>query len=63
MPVDEEHVIELVDRFEAEHERRPAVLLEDHRGGQRRFQAVRGVVPDDAAEAAQRRAPGGGSVL
>ena len=49
-------MIELVDRFEADDERRIAVLLE-HRGRkQRRLEAVRGAMPDDAAKAAQRGA-------
>jgi hypothetical protein len=51
-------VIELVDRLEADDERRIAVLLEHGGGKQRRFETVRRVVPDDAAEAAQRRASG-----
>ena len=41
VPIDEQHVIQLVDRFEAEDERRIAVLLEDHRRRERRLQAVR----------------------
>ena len=55
-PVDEDHVIELVDRLEAEDERRIAVLLEDDGREERRLEAVRAAVADDAAEAAQRRA-------
>ena len=58
-PVDEDHVIELVDRLEAEDERRVAVLLEDDRREQRRLEAMRAAVADDAAKAAQRRAPAG----
>ena len=52
--VDEDDVIEPVDRLEAEEQRRVAVLLERHRGEERRFQAVRGAVRDHAAEGAQR---------
>ena len=54
--VDEDHVIEQVDRLEAEDERRIAVLLEDHRRRQRRLEAVRGAGANDAAEASQRLA-------
>ena len=57
----EDHMIELVDRFEADDERRIPVLLEDRGGEQRRLEAVRRAMPDDAAKAAQRGAPGGGS--
>jgi len=56
MAVHEDDVIELVDRLEAEDERRIAVLLERRRGEQRGLQAVRAAVADDAAEAALRRA-------
>ena len=56
LPVDEDHVIELVDRLEAEDQRRIAVLLEHDRREERRLEAVRAAVADDAAEAAQRRA-------
>ena len=58
MLIDEDHVIELVDRFEADDERRVPVLFEHRRRKERRFEAVRRVMPDDAAKAAQRRAPG-----
>jgi hypothetical protein len=54
--IDEDHVIELVDRLEAHHERRVAALLENGCRRQRRFHAVRHAVPDDAAEAALRGA-------
>src|SRR5688500_12141618 len=49
-------MIELVDRLEAEDERRMAVLLENHCGGQRSFQAMRGAMPDHAAKTSKRRA-------
>ncbi len=52
-PVDEDHVIEGVHRFQAHHRRRIAVLLEDDRGRQRRFQAVGHAAGDHAAERAQ----------
>ena len=57
-PVDEDHVVELVDRLEAHGERRVAVLLENHRGGERGFQAVHRTFADHAAKAPQRGAPG-----
>jgi hypothetical protein len=41
LAVDEDHVIELVDRLEAEDERRVAVLLEDDGREQRRLETVR----------------------
>jgi hypothetical protein len=47
-------VIELVDRFEAEDERGIAVIFERDGREQRRLEAVRGAVADDAAKAAQR---------
>src|SRR5262249_37584925 len=56
-PIDEEDVIELVDRFEAEDERRIAVLLEHDGGEERRFETMRAAVPADAAEAAEGGAP------
>ena len=49
-------MVEFVDGFEAHYERRVAVLLQDDGGGQRRLQAMRGVMPDDAAKASQRGA-------
>ena len=57
--VDEDHVIEVVDRFEAENEWRVAMAFEDDRGGQRRLQAMHRVMRNDPAKAAKRRAPGG----
>jgi hypothetical protein len=42
--VHEDHVIEQIDRLEAENERRIAVLFEDDRGRDRRFEAVRRAV-------------------
>ena len=55
--IDEDDVIEQVDRLEAEDERRVAVLLEDHRRRQRRLEAVRGASLHHAAKAAERFAP------
>ena len=52
-------VIEVIDRLEADDERRVAVLFEDDRGRERGFQAVRGLEANDAPEAAQRRPAGG----
>src|SRR5204863_4908982 len=52
--VDEDHVIELVDGLEAEDERGITVRFEDDRCEQRRFEAMRAPVPDNAAKAAQR---------
>src|SRR5215813_11399997 len=51
-------MIELVDRLEAQDERRPAVLLEDDRRGERRLEAVSHAVSYHLSEAAQRRASG-----
>ena len=55
-------MVEQVDRLEAQDERRIAVLLEDDGRRQRRLEAVRRAVADDAAEAAQRLAAGLGVV-
>jgi hypothetical protein len=52
--VDEDDVVELVDRLEAEDERWVPVLLEHDRGEKRRLEAVRASLPDDAAKTAQR---------
>ena len=49
-PVDEDHVVQQIDRLEAEDQRRIPMLLEDDRRGECRFQAVRGPGADDAAE-------------
>jgi hypothetical protein len=46
-------VIELVDRFEAQDERRVPMLFEDDGGKEGRFEAMRTAVPHDAAKAAQ----------
>ena len=54
--IHEDHMIEFVDRFKAEHERRISVLLEDDGGEERRLETMRAAVADDAAEASQRRA-------
>jgi hypothetical protein len=54
--VDEDHVVEQIDRLEAEDQRRIAVLLEDDGGGDRRLQTVRHSGAHDAAKAAQRLA-------
>jgi hypothetical protein len=57
--VHEDHVIQCVDGFEAQHERWIAVLLEDNRREKRGFQAVRAAVPNHAPKAAERRAAAG----
>ena len=53
--VDEQDVIQLIDRFEAQDRCRVAMLLEDDGGKERRLEAVGAVVRDDAAERAERR--------
>jgi len=55
MPVDEDDVIEMVDRLEAQDERRIAVVLEDDGGKERGLEAVRAAVFENAAETSQRR--------
>ena len=57
-PVDEDHVVELVDRLEAQDERRIAVLFEHDGREQRGLEAVRAAMADDAAKASQRGAAG-----
>src|SRR5258708_24180716 len=54
MPVHKDHVVQFVDRFEAQDERRVAVLLERRCREQRGFQAMRTAFADDTAEGAQR---------
>src|SRR5262249_33995612 len=54
LPVDEEDVVELVDRFETENERRITVLLEYDRGKERRLEAVSAAVTHDAPKSAGR---------
>jgi hypothetical protein len=49
-------VIQMVDRFEAEHQWRIPVLLEDHGREQHRFETVRAPMADDAPETAERGA-------
>ncbi len=56
--VHEDHVVELVDRFEADDERRIPVLFKHGCRKQRRLEAMRRPMTDDPAEAAQRRAAG-----
>src|SRR6202023_1688002 len=56
LAVDEDDVVELVNRFEAEDERRKPVRLEHDRGEQRRLEAMRAALAHDPAEAAQRGA-------
>ena len=51
--INEDHMVEQVDRFKAQDERWVAMLLEDHRCRERRFETMRGAVPDHAPEAAQ----------
>ena len=48
----EDHMVQRVDRLEAEDERRVAMPLHRHRREERRFETVRASVADDAAEAA-----------
>ncbi len=48
--IDEDHVVEPVDRLEAHHERRISVLFEDHGGGDRGLEAVRRPVADRRRE-------------
>ena len=57
LPVDEDHVIQLVDRLEADDQRRIAVLLEDDGGEQRRLQAVGAPVPARPRESCGASAP------
>ena len=52
--VDEDDVIQLVDRLEAENERRIRMLLEDDGREQGGFETVRASVAHYAAEAAER---------
>jgi len=40
-------VIEFVDRFEAQNQRRIPMLFQDDRGRQCRLEAVGGAMPDD----------------
>src|SRR6476659_9819018 len=51
-------MIELVDRLERHDERRPSMVLENHGGRERRFEAMRVVMLDDASKGALRRAGG-----
>ena len=57
--VDEDDVIERIDRLKAQDERRIAVLFERDSREQRGLEAVGAAVANDAAEAAQRRASPG----
>src|SRR5581483_1532038 len=50
--IDKDHVIEMVRGLEAEDQGRIAMLLEDHGGRERRFQAVRLPQADHLTEAA-----------
>jgi hypothetical protein len=51
--IGEEHMIEVVDRLEAEEQRRVAMRLEDDGGKQGGLETVRAPLADDAPEAAQ----------
>ena len=62
MAIDEDHVVEHVDRFQAHQQRRVAVLLQHAGGEQRGLQAMRRAAPDHLPEAAQRVAVGLGVV-
>ena len=46
----------MVDRLEAQDERRVAMLFEHNRRKQSRFETMRAAMPDDAAKAAERGA-------
>jgi hypothetical protein len=52
VPIHEQHVIEFVDGFERHHQRRPSMMLEDHRCCERCFEAVGGVVSDHSSKRA-----------
>ena len=52
--IHEDDMVEQVDRLEAEHERRIAVLFEDDGCRERRLETMGGACPDDPAEAAER---------
>jgi hypothetical protein len=51
-------VVQLVNRFETQHERWIAVLLEDGRSRQRRLETVGRVMTYDSTKAAERCAAG-----
>ena len=57
-PVHEQHMVQLVNRFETQHERRVTVLLEDGRSRQCRLETVGRVMTYDSTKAAERRAAG-----
>jgi hypothetical protein len=56
--IDEDDVIEQVDRLEAQDERRVSMLLHDRRGGECGFETVCRACTDDTTKAPQRLAPG-----
>lgn len=57
LAIDKEHVVQAVDRLEAQDEWWVTAILENDRGDERRFHAVRVPVPHDSAEAS-KCAPG-----
>src|SRR5262245_1779004 len=58
LPVDEDHVVEEIERLEAHDQRRIAVLLQQASGKQRGFETMGGMAPHDLTEAAQRARAG-----
>ena len=56
--IHKDHMIQFVDGFEADDERRVSVLLEHGRRKERSLETMCRVMADDAAETAQRRAAG-----
>ena len=60
MSVHEEDVVQLVDRLEAQYQRRIAVLLQHHGCRQHRLETVGGLMAHNTAKAAERRLTGRG---
>jgi len=54
VPEEEEHVIEVVLRLQADHQRRIAVPLHDNGGDQRRLHAMRFAIAEDLPEGTKR---------
>src|SRR5262245_9200628 len=55
--IEEDDVVEVVDRFETQDERGITVLFQDHRREERRLEAVGAAGTHDPAETPERRAP------
>ena len=53
LAIDKEHVVEVVDRLKTQDEWWVPAILENDRGGERRFHAVRVPVPHDSTEASK----------